>query len=228
MMRKTVGIAAAALGLSVSVAASAEKSGWYMGLSGGKTHLDVRKRELDLSVEQFFIAEGAPVVEGSSRFDNGDAGWSIFAGYHLSRYFSVEAAYVDLGAWQYRSSGTVDPPGAIAAAPAAFDVDFDVDGFTLAGIGRLPLGALFDMHAGVGVFFADSEVRGAATIAGIYDSDRSSASTLEFVWSAGAAFNLNEQWSLSLDWRRYQDVGDRDETDEADLAAVNLAVIVRF
>lgn len=228
MIGRIAGIAAAALSLSLSTAAAAENSGWYMGISGAKTNLDVRKRALDDSVEQFFSEEGAPIISGSSSFDNGDSGWSVFGGYNFSRYFSVEAAYVDLGTWKYRSSGTVAPPAPISEAPATFNADFDVDGFTLAGIARLPLTEMFDMHASAGLLLADTEVRTAATIAGIYDSGRASARTMEFVWSVGTAFNFNKHWSLSLDWRRYRDVGDEDKTDEANLASVNLAVIVRF
>jgi hypothetical protein len=51
------------------------------------------------------------------------------------RDIAVELGYVDLGAAEYRSSGTVNPPGPIAVAPATANIDVESKGFTLRGIG---------------------------------------------------------------------------------------------
>lgn len=228
MTRKIGGMAAAALSFALSTTAAAADRGWYFGISGGKAELDVSKDELDQSVTQIFLDSGVPVLSGASTFDDSDTSWSIFAGYSFSRYFSVEAGYVDLGVREYRSSGTADPLGPVDSAPVTFNADFEASGLTLAGIGRLPLGEKLDLHASVGVLFASSEVRTAATVGANSGNSRASAHSRELFLSAGTAYNFNEHWSVSADWRGYQDVGAKDTTDEADFGSINLAVIFRF
>ena len=44
----------------------------------------------------------------------------------------------------------------------------------------------------------------------------------------GAGLNFGPQWSINLDWQRFKDVGDEDDTGEADIDRLSLGVIFRL
>lgn len=74
-------------------------------------------------------------------FGSRDSGTKVSAGYRVSRFFGVEAGYVDLGSY---SNG----------------VDVDVSGWDALAAGFLPLGERVEMLAKVGVISSSTEVRG--------------------------------------------------------------------
>lgn len=226
---RTIGAVALGLGLAMAVsmpAAAETAQGWYFGVSPGQSQYDINKGELDAVVLDAFAGQGLPVASGSSSLEDSDMAWSIFGGYRFSPYLAVEAGYSDLGTAEYRSSGTIDVLG--VQVPANFDIDFETNGFTVAGIGTAPLGDMFDVHARLGMFFADSEVGLSSTVADVSVGDSLSASSQELFYGVGAAMDFGANWSLSLDWQQYKDVGEEDETDETDVNSITLALIFRL
>lgn len=217
-----------ALAGAASVTA-AENAGWYVGFSAGQsTTDDIDQDELDFVVEEAFWDAGYPVISGSSTLDDKGTSWSIFAGYRFNPYFAVEGGYLKLGDIQYRSSGLVDPPGAATSAPASFDFDYESKGLTLAAVGSVPLGQAFDVHGRLGVFFADTELTATANISGGIGTDSVSASTQETFVGIGVGFKFTERLGLNLDWTRYGNVGDEEETGEANVDDLSLSLVFRF
>jgi OOP family OmpA-OmpF porin len=224
-------IVGAVMGIALATSsglAAAESTGWYFGVTLGEAQVDLDRAELDDVIAGTFFNSGFPVISATSSLDDSDTSWSTFGGYSFSQYFAVEASYVDLGTAKYRASGTVNPPGPAFSAPASYGADFDVSGFTAAAVGSVPIGRLFEAHARAGVLFSDMEISETASIANSSASDSYSSDSRDFFFGLGASLQFGEQWSINLDWQQFKDVGDEDETGEADIDRIALGVTYRL
>lgn len=229
MIRQTM--VSAAMGLALAAAAPttwAEGSGFYFGVAGGQSQFDVSQDELDELVFDTFDGIGAPVISGTSDLEDKDTSFALFGGYRFSQYFALEAGYIDFGTAEYRSSGTVDPIGPQSPLPAAYAVDFELKGFTAAAIGAVPLGQRFDLHARLGVLFADLDITESASISTSSASETYSADSRDLFYGVGAGLQLGAHWSFSLDWQQFKDVGDEEDTGEADVDRISLGVMYKL
>ena len=193
-----------ALGLGMAMAfssAGANEPGWYIGLNAGQSQADVNKDELDAVVDDAFFFAGAPITSGSSSLEDSDTAWSVFGGYRLNPFIAFEAGYANLGTAEYRASGTINPPGPVASAPANFNADFEVTGFTVAAIGSIPINDMFGLHARVGVLFSDTEITLTGGSGTVSVSETFSASAQDLFYGVGAALHLGGNWSLNLDYQ---------------------------
>ena len=207
-----------------SVAAAESTAGWYFGATGGQAQADVDQAAFDSFVEGEFAANGFPVISGTSTLEDSDSSWSIVAGYRFSPYFSVEGSYIDFGVVEYRASGLVNPPGPVFSTPAAYAQDLEASGFTAAAVGTAPIGEMFELHARAGILFTDIDISESASISGFSGADSYSSDSRDFFFGVGAGLNFGEQWSISLDWQLFKDVGDEEETGEADIDRISLGV----
>ncbi len=226
-----------ACGICAVVAPSAfagAQPGFYLGISGGNSSFDLDKEELDDIVLDEFFSAGAPVISATSTFEDSDNSLALFAGYRFLPYLAVEASYLDLGTAEYRSSGTVNPPGPTTSVPASLTMDIETKGFTFAGIGSVPIGEVVDLHGRLGFLVAQTELSVAATINSSIGRESDSIDSASAFFGIGAGFHLGEHWSLSLDWARYVNVGDENEDDDYDtdegfdINAVSFSASYRF
>jgi len=101
--------------LAAVPAVADDRSGVFLGVSGGSTHLKEKLDRLDLE------SLGVDI-----RFDDNSPAWSAEGGYQLNRYFGARIGYVDLQTFDDQlDSGGMDSP-----MP---DVDMDLAGW-LAGV----------------------------------------------------------------------------------------------
>lgn len=220
---------------TATLPASAEtEAGFYVGLSAGQSSFDIEKSELDSVVLDVLFSQQLFVTSRSSTFEDSDTELSFFAGYHFNPYIAVEAGYVDLGTAEYRSAQTVNPPGPIVSAPTSVDVDVESTGFTVSALGSLPLGDVVDLHGHIGFLFANTDLSVAARIGAGVGKDTESLDSIGGFFGVGAGFNFGEHWSVSLDWTRYDNVGDEDEDDDArteagfNIDALSVSAMFRF
>jgi OOP family OmpA-OmpF porin len=220
---------------AVQPALSAEvQPGFYLGLSAGESSYDIEKVELDGIVLDALWSQGMVVTGGSSSFEDSDRTLALVAGYQFNPYIAVEAGYLDLGAAEYRSTGNVNPPGPVLSAPAIVNIDVESTGFTLAALGSLPVGSLVELHGRFGLLFAQTDLNVGVRIASSGGSDTQSLDSIGAFYGVGAGLNISEHWSLSLDWTRYDNVGDEDEDEDVsteagfDIDAISLSATFRF
>jgi hypothetical protein len=208
--------------------------GFYLGVSAGESSYDIERSELDGVILGALRSTGLNVTSFSSTLEDSDTSLALFAGYHFNRYIAVEAGYLDLGAAEYRSSAAVrlfSPP---LSAVAVTNVEVESTGFTLAGLGSLPIGEMFELHGRLGLFFAQTDLSVTANIATSSDSDTDTLDSIGGFYSVGAGLNLGEHWTLSLDYTRYDNVGDEDEDDDVtteagfDVDALSFSAMFRF
>lgn len=205
-----------------------QDGGFYLSANLGQAKYDVSKDDLDELAVDSFESAGAIVLDGSSTFDDKGTPWSIIGGYRFGSYIGAEVGYLNLGEAQYRSQGEVIPPGTATVADATLDMDLSAKGPTLALVGFLPLGERFDLQARAGVFFADTTIDIAAAIDDERSTDDFSANSQDFYFGIGATFYVTSQFALALDYTKFKDVGDEDETGEADVDSLTGGIIYRF
>lgn len=221
-MKRVMGLMACGLAMTVAAANAAAEAapGFYLGLSGGESKVkDMSQGQFDGILLDVFFNVGAPLISGTSSFEESARSLSLFAGYQFNPFIAVEAGYVDLGAAEYRFRGQVNPPGPISVAPASLSMDIETTGFTISGIGSLPLGDIFDLHGRLGFLIADTELKVETTIGNGSGSDSRKLDSTNVLFGVGGAFHLGDHWSISIDWTRYDNVGDEDEDDDPDTEA---------
>jgi hypothetical protein len=220
---------------SMQPAVAAEvQPGFYIGVGGGESSFDLEKSELDYVVRTALASQGLFLTSGSSTFEDSDTSLALFAGYRFNPYIAVEGGYIDLGAAEYRSAGTVNPPGPIVSLPTTMNIDVESNGFTIAGLGSLPIGEVFELHGRLGLLFASTDLTVSGRFGNSSASQTESFDSIGAFYGVGAGLNLGQHWSLSLDWTRHDNVGDEDEDDDAtteagfDVDSLSFSAMFRF
>jgi len=223
----------AALGMVAANAASAENTGLYFGLTGGATSVDMggSRQDFDesfgLPIAATLELGGLDVTGFESSLEDSDIGWNLQVGYRFNRYVAAEIGYVDLGEALYEAIMTVDDGVEIFPVEASFR--FKSSGPTAAVLGILPIGERFDAHAKAGVYFADTRFRSRLRDVDFDQNvvhDETKAGETEFFFGIGAAWNINDSYSLRVEYQRYLDLGD-DDSGEGDVDLIGLSVLFR-
>ncbi len=212
---------------TASAAWGASETGWYYGISGGKSNGDFIKPELD-ELADIIISTAGTVVTASSTLEDSDTAWALFFGYQFSPYFAVEGGYLNLGTFPYRYAGTVDRGGTTGVVPSTFNFESKEIAYPIAVVGILPIGPVFEVHGRVGLLFSNPEVKITSTAGSDSIADKFGASSQDLFYGAGFAANLGETWSISLDYAKYNDVGDGDIIAETDFDSISLSLIYRL
>jgi OOP family OmpA-OmpF porin len=214
---------------------AAPEPGFYIGLSVGESSFDIEKGELDDISVDAFLSNGASILSRASTFDDGDTVKQLVMGYRILPYIAIEGSYLDLGTASYRWNGNVNPPGPITSAPAALTVDVESKGFTVAGIGTIPIGPVFELHGKLGLFVADTDLSVSAQIgSGSPARDTEGFDSVSAFIGVGAGVHFAQHWSISADWVRYLNVGDENEDDDYDteggfdIDALTVSVAYKF
>lgn len=231
MIRKKFGAPALLLGSAVflhaGLAQADDGQGFYFSGGVGQSTVDISKGGLD--DELAFLLEddlGLEILDGSSSLDDSDTALGLTVGYKFSPYVAVEVAYLHLGEASYKASGTVSD------GLGQFDINARITakskGPALSALGLWPINDAFDLYARLGVYFADTDIK--ATVSDGVDSlsDGVSASSENLLYGVGANWNINERWSLRLDYQMFKDVGDDDKTGETDIDMISLGVFFRL
>lgn len=238
------GIVLAGLGLVVGGGAQAEDAGWYFALSGGLTTTNISNADLDdtfVAVNEAILSAAAEELGTTVTVDAGfvdstqddtDKGWGVHVGYRFNRFVAAEAGYIDLGRFNYENQVQLQATfSGFGSGVFIFDSDarFQSRGPFASMLGMYPITERFDVHVRGGIFFADTRVRLRTALADVPDSVASiefKDDSQELFAAIGASWNINEGYSLRVEYQRFLDVGD-DETGEEDVSFVNAAILFR-
>jgi opacity protein-like surface antigen len=224
---------AAALGMVAATTASAENTGLYFGLTGGTTSVDMggSRQDFDenfgLPIAASLELAGVDVIGFDSSLDDSDIGWGLQVGYRFNRYIAAEVGYVNLGDALYEAIMTVDD--GVEIFPVEASVRFKSSGPTAAVLGILPIGERFDAHLKGGIYVADTRLRSRLRDVEFAENvvhDETKASETEFFFGVGGAWNINESYSLRVEYQRYLDIGN-DDTGEGDVDLIGVSVLFR-
>lgn len=213
MRTRTFGSLAALGGLMIcaATAAAADNKGFYVGANIGQSHYP----------DHAHLNLGNIPLDGEG-LDNEDLAWSITAGYRFSRYFALEAGYLDLGG----VSGTLtDTSG---ATNTVANVRFEARGPTLAALGILPIGK-WSPFIKTGVIFHDVDL----TLDGQINSSPFSLhgetkDGVTILWGTGTGYEINDRWSANLELGYFDDLGDDENTGRASIFTLTFGITYRF
>ncbi len=203
------------LALAWALPAQAAENGWYLvGFGGQSSASGVSPAQVDQNVEDIFEFAGLEIVSLTSEVDDSDTGFGFGGGYRFSDHFAVEAAYVDLGAVDYRADVTVTD--GTDQADADVRLDSSGDGPVISALGILPIGERFSVFGRVG--FSLLNAKGTARITVDGNSQRASQDSQKSdpVVGVGMEYELSRHFAVRLAWDRYFDVGTEDVTGDVD------------
>jgi OOP family OmpA-OmpF porin len=185
MKKAMAGLCVAATLVSISGAALASYSGFYVLGAVGQTRTDT-KSETDADL----IALGVTGL-ASSGDDNATA-YKLQVGYQINQNLAVEGGYVDGGKFSYNATATAPNTPITANAKAT--------GWNLVAVGILPLDNQFSALGKIGI--ADVRTSATATIAGV--SASGSASKTDLAYGLGAKYDVTNAVFLRGDWDSYK------------------------
>lgn len=148
--------------------------------------------------------------DGISSCDDTDTAWKLFGGYRFTKYFAIEAGYVDFGEFTGEVFGV--------------DVKAEVTGFTAHMVGTLPLHDRFSLIARLGTIYSDVDVKASGGGISASGDDQSFA----FAGGVGAEVNFTDQLSLRAEYELFKDLGDDSDTGESEVYLASASVVFRF
>jgi OmpA-OmpF porin, OOP family len=209
---RTVMAAMAVVGFGASAPSYAQ---WYVGASIGKS--DIKFDNAAQSDQFLDLGFTNPSTVSNSK----DTGYRAFGGYQLHKYIAMEAAYVDLGRFSFRTD--VTPRGSLAGSTR-------IDGLELSAVGTLPLGERLGVFARIGAFSAETRTSytGSGSIETLIGGDNQKKRSTELVYGAGAMYNINKNLSVRGEWSRYEKLGDIYTGGRTDANLYSLGIVYRF
>ena len=212
--RLKIAIATLAAGLLPGASALAEE-GFYSGFFGGMAMVDMGSKA---SLEELYLGD---LALDSSSLDDTDPAYGVQVGYRWNSYIAAEVGYVNLGEGVYEAE--------LSALPIEFGARFRSTGPTASVLGTLPAGEHFEFHGRIGAYYADTRYRER-----LVDLQTGEEFSIEFDGNSidafagiGAAWNINASYALRVEYQRFFDVGDDDETPETDVDLLMFGVLFR-
>lgn len=194
-----------------ATSAGAQEAMWYLGGNGGlgKANIDEQEIRNDL------LAAGLDVTE--FRKDDEHFGFKVYAGFPLSRFFSLEAGYFDLGDFSF--TAVTLPAGTLVEQLTVRGVNLDV-------LLTLPLTEVFSTFVRAGANYAEAKVSfaGAGAVTVLEESRRERDTHYKF--GLGVEYALNDSLGLRAEAERYRindAVGNRGDID-----LYSLGLLYRF
>lgn len=140
--------------------------------------------------------------------DDSDMGFKLGGGYMFNKNIGVEAAYVDLGKEKFTA------PGISAEAKASGEV--------VAAVLVWPFNEQFSVLGRLGAINGTVKVSGGGV--DVKSTD------VKVTYGVGGAYNLNKQFSIRLEWDRYDKLGNSDpnSTGESTVDLISLGVAYKF
>jgi OmpA-OmpF porin, OOP family len=138
--------------------------------------------------------------------DDSDMGFKLGGGYMFNKNLGVEAAYVDLGKEKFTAPG--------------LSADAKANGIVVAALGVFPINEQFSVLGRLGIIDATVKISGGGA------DDKST--DVKFTGGIGAAYNINKEFSVRLEYDFYSKLGDKDKTGESDVSMISLGVAYKF
>jgi OOP family OmpA-OmpF porin len=195
--------AAIALAWTLAAPAAAVDPGWYGFGSFTRTSFEVE------------TPGGAKA--SFSGGDDKDNGTKLGAGYMFTRWFGVEAGWVDFG--------KAKPGVAAVGLSAERDGEVRANGPFFAGVLALPVSERLSAFGKLGI--VDARVNAqpdAGIIAGFLDA----AADRRPMVGIGGAWQLNRNWAIQTEYEKYSRTGDGARPRDVKVDMVSIGMLFRF
>ena len=175
------------------MAASVANAGFYVGGSLGQTSSD--------------SASLSEVSGPGVSVDDSDTGFKVFGGYNVMKYFSVEAAYVD-----------VTGPGVEVTGSEPVTMTSSADGFAVEAVGVMPVSQKMQLFAELGFFLWD----GTAEVSSPSFSASGSDDGTDPTYGVGFGWNVIPKGQVRIEAERYS-IGMGGEDMDLDMYSAGFA-----
>jgi OOP family OmpA-OmpF porin len=149
---------------------------WYAGVDYGESRLD------------------SDSLYSADRDDTSDT-WSIRFGYRFTRYFALEAGYIDIGDFSESFAGPCMGCGGGSTT--------SIDGLLVNAIGTWPVAEHFHLKGVLGATYRELNV----SVVGSGFRNQWSEKTTIFSFGAGIAIPINERFEIDVDYTHYREIG---------------------
>lgn len=187
----------------------------YVVGSVGRSTVDINKANLDNALAD------AGLGGISSTLDKDDTGYKLMFGYKFNQNFALEGGYVDLGKSTYDVSVTVP-----AAATAKFEAE--VSGWVVSALGIMPLNDKFSVFAKLGTIYNEVKENGTVTAGGTTYTANTSGRSWKATYGVGTQYEFDKNWGVRAEYERFDKLGDKSDTGEADVDLLSIGVAYKF
>lgn len=151
---------------------------------------------LPAAANDFYIYGDIGQSKYSGDFNDNDNAFAIGLGYNLSKIFSLELGYHDLGNIHYSENLF----GGITGS-RTLETSVDTSATQLSAVAKLPVNDNFDLYARLG--YAHLKVDATYSINGTVQSEQASDSDNKAIFGVGASYKVNEKISLRTEYIRF-------------------------
>ncbi len=206
--------------MSYSPVLYARTSGAYFGVGLARASVNIDAMTFE-TLPYSYIFTGKPIFFTASQ-DNAATGtsWSMYGGYQLNRYFSVEALYQPLGEYARSGSnrGLVDPNLTHIAglgtqvSLSISDIDrLKLQGYGLTAVGSYPVADYIFLFGKAGAFHWDAKLERSTTFSSttlnktrlLTETD----SGISPMYGVGLRIDVSRSLSVRGEWSHISDIG---------------------
>jgi OmpA-OmpF porin, OOP family len=173
-------VAIAAAALTMPALALAQDAGGYFGASIGPS-----------KAKQWCDTSALPAGATLASCDRRDKGWKMFAGYRMSRFFGLEASFIDFGKRSLTATSGAESTTVTARASA----------FSAAAVGIIPLGPL-EAFGKVGIAKVKAQSHDASLAGTTFKLGKNDN---EAHVGLGLNYRLTSEWDVRGEWERIKD-----------------------
>jgi len=206
-------------------AAAADESGVYIGANVGRLLSTYRRADLDNALTAAFGGTDSGFLLGPTSIRKSHAIWSANIGYMASRYFGIEASYLDLGTLDYSAFAAIS--AATGTQAVAVEADIESRGPVLAVIGVLPMTDSWDMSARIGAYRGRTHTDFTSNVGTDTKSGLLSETSTSLLAGVGGSYIISSHCTIRLDYIRIEHVGEQlfERAFNVDLVTAGLSYV---
>lgn len=206
--KKTGILSLAVLASLASQFAVAGDTGWYIGGNVGQSRAKIDNARITAQLL------GAGLTTTSIADNNRDTGYKLFAGYKISKAFSIEGGYFNLGRFGYVA--TTVPAGTLSG-------NIKLQGVNLDGVGTLHLNEKFSVFGRLGLNYAQARDSFSSTGAVLVPTNPNPRkSQVNYKFGAGLQYAFTDALAMRAEVERYRINDAVGNKGDVDLASVGL------
>ncbi|MGA9851492.1 MAG: outer membrane beta-barrel protein [Gammaproteobacteria bacterium] len=206
-------------GISLPAAATADDNNSYAAFDAGPSIFNGQSAQNILTL----IGAGNADTPLTSSFTN-STGYRLTGGYQFNSNWGMEVSYADFGESDFSiahlAGGDASELPVIGGTRAW--------GWSLAGVGTLPLDDHWSLFARLGAI--DARVKlfsNANTSLGTFTNSKTSTDW-KATFGGGVSWSFTDDWAVRLGWDQYHDLGSSNTTGEATVNLISVGIVYSF
>jgi OmpA-like transmembrane domain len=221
-----VGAALCVSAMLCNAARAQDSTGAYVGANFGRALNSYNTGYLDQQYQDEAAEAGDTLGLSSRSVHRFDWVWWADAGYYFTPYVALDAAYLHLGEFRYKSAGQLNVGG--VEVPTTTSAEVTSHGPALSVLGRLPLTESIEVDLRLGDYLGKTAFYNRIDVAAGSIVVNESKTTSSLLAAVGAAYSFAGHWSARLDYLRVNKTGDSDTSGKFSVNVASAGVSYTF